>query len=267
MPPKTLKVESLGQTRLRLVRYEDGRLGGRYDRLSGGDVLYGDPGETEHEFWRRLTVTALRDDPSFFGYDGAIARFLDIFPDGFEDAGYLEKERNYKVQAREKLNETVPVAAAASRTGYVEGVVEAFKNTNLIHPRWERPPLITAMHSEDGDLLIKHLANFALGDRNRLSTIAVICKRHDICYWPIVTYLPFLWETDNENAILRYEPTNKFAVKVGHPFSEMYESNLNPAVYDSLLDLFVRTRDEIANLNPRDMIDVQSFVWVVSKYD
>ena len=94
MPPKTLKEESLGQTRLRLVRYEDGRLGGRYDRRSGGDVLYGDPGETEDEFWRRLTVTALRDDPSFFGYDGAIARFLDIFPDGFEDAGYLEKERN-----------------------------------------------------------------------------------------------------------------------------------------------------------------------------
>ena len=66
MPQKTLKEESLGQTRLRLVQLEDGKYGGRYDRQSGSNVLYSDPGETEQEFWQRLTMTALRDDPSFF---------------------------------------------------------------------------------------------------------------------------------------------------------------------------------------------------------
>ena len=180
--------------------------------------------------------------------------------------GFLA-DTNYKVLARDKLNETVPVAAAASGTGYIEGVVAAFESTNLIDPRWERPPLIKAMHSADGNVLVKHLASFALGERSRLPTIAVIYKKHKICRWPIVTYLPFLWETDNENVILRHEPTNQFAVNVGHPFSEVYESDLSPEVYESLLDLFTRTRNEIANLNPRDMIDVQSFVWVVSKYD
>ena len=41
---------------------------------------------------------------------------------------------------------------------------------------------------------------------------------------------------------------------------------LDPAVYESLLDLFARTEDEIADLDPGDVIDVRSFVWVVSKY-
>ena len=46
----------------------------------------------------------------------------------------------------------------------------------------------------------------------------------------------------------------------------MYEAPLVPAVYESLMDLFARTENEIAELEPRDVIDVQSFVWVVSKY-
>jgi hypothetical protein len=38
-------------------------------------------------------------------------------------------------------------------------------------------------------------------------------------------------------------------------------------VYDSLLDLARRTATELADLQPRDRIDVQSFIWVVGAYD
>jgi len=38
------------------------------------------------------------------------------------------------------------------------------------------------------------------------------------------------------------------------------------AVYDSLLDLIARTEQEIADLHPRDRIDVQSFIWAIGDY-
>ena len=44
------------------------------------------------------------------------------------------------------------------------------------------------------------------------------------------------------------------------------EPRLNIAVYDSLLDLAERTATEIADLQPRDRIDVQSFIWAVGDY-
>jgi hypothetical protein len=37
-------------------------------------------------------------------------------------------------------------------------------------------------------------------------------------------------------------------------------------VYASLLDLVERTSHELSDLQPRDRIDIQSFIWVVGEY-
>ena len=140
------------------------------------------------------------------------------------------------------------------------------QSTNLLDPRFERPRLIDALRSSDGDKLIRQIARFALGDWSRLQSIARICRPHKAAIWPVATYLPFLWDTGKLNVILRHKPTTNFAARVGHRFPEVYEPGLNPAVYESLLDLFRKSSDEIATLNPRDVIDLQGFVWVVSEY-
>lgn len=268
MPGKTLREQRIGGIRLRLVQRENGGLAGRY-WIDGGrnGTVFADSGETEQDFSRRLLETALKDDPSFLGYEGAIARFIDRYPMGFEDAGFLEVERNYKVRARNLLNKTVPVNEAAREAGFKEDVVRVTEDLNLVDPGWERPALIAALRSQDGDALVQHCANFALGDWGRLSAIAVICKSHGMnVKWPIATYLPFLWETAIDHVVLRRQPTTRFAGQVGHAFKQEYESDLRASVYESLLDLFAQTKDEIASLKPRDIIDVQSFVWVVSTH-
>ena len=268
MPPRTLKQARLGKIGLRVVQLEDGGLVGRYKRPDRpGKNVPGDLGETVEELWERVINVALREDPSYCGYDGAITRFLGIFREGFEDPLYLEQERNYKERARALLNETVPIAEAANGTDCVEEIVAAYTATNLVDPRWERPRIFEALRSDNGQRLVQHLANFALGDWRRLAAIAAICKPFRAGIWPIVTYLPFLWESGNEHALLRYTPAVSFAGNVGHPFPEVYEASLNPDVYRSLLDLYARTAKEIAELSPRDVIDVQSFVWVVSEYE
>ena len=267
MPPKTLKEEKLGKIGLRIVQRENGSFAGRYQRQGQpGEIIDGGPDETQEELWQRLVNEALKEDPSFFGYEGAIARFLDIFPDGFETPRYLEQERDYKRKARELLNERAPVTEAANGTMSIDGIIEVFEATNLLHWNWERPKIVKALRGSNGRMLVQHLANFALGDGDRLPAVAAICNRYDASKWPIVTYLPFLWDSGHQNALLRYTPTAMFAARVGHPFPEVYEARLDLRVYQSLLDLFATTEGKIAVLNPRDWIDVQSFVWVVSEY-
>ena len=267
MPTKTLKDERLGGISLRLVRRADGTLAGRYARENGdSDIIDAAPGETQDELWQRLRASALQGDPSFVGFDGAISRFRAIFAHGFRDAEYLEQERDYKVHARELLNSTVPLRDAATGTGFAEPVLKAYRSTNIVHPVWEVPRMADALHSKDGDKLIQRLAGFTLGDRSQLSAIKRIAHKYGAAKWPIVTYLPFLWDSGEPHVILRYEPTTTFASSVGHEFPHVYEAQLIPTVYESLLDLFARTENEIAELEPRDLIDVQSFIWVVSKY-
>jgi hypothetical protein len=88
---------------------------------------------------------------------------------------------------------------------------------------------------------------------------------NDSAKWTVVTYLPFLWRPQ-EHMFLKPEATKDFAARIGHRLAMVYEPRLDIAVYDSLLDLAARTAEELADLQPRDRIDVQSFIWVVGDY-
>jgi hypothetical protein len=59
---------------------------------------------------------------------------------------------------------------------------------------------------------------------------------------------------------LKPNVTRRAAHAYGFPFH--YESRLSWRVYASLLDFAATVRDDLADLDPRDMIDLQSFLWV-----
>ena len=59
----------------------------------------------------------------------------------------------------------------------------------------------------------------------------------------------------------------EFAERVAHRFASDYHSALKIEVYEALLDLARETRIELADMGPRDLIDVQSFIWTVVKYE
>ena len=110
MVNKTIRSKRLGNTRIRLVKQSDQSFVGIVileDRIV--KKIHGSQGETEDEVWSRLKNAAQNSSPSFFGYDGARARFLSYFPNGFEDERYLEMERNYKSEAKSMLDDLIPV--------------------------------------------------------------------------------------------------------------------------------------------------------------
>jgi hypothetical protein len=91
-------------------------------------------GDSADDVWRRLHDEAGKANPKYFGFDGARARFLRLFPNGFESDDYAYQERDYKVDAKSKLDRTAPLSQAAAGSGFGEAVLAVFRATNLLFP-------------------------------------------------------------------------------------------------------------------------------------
>jgi len=255
---ETVRRGQLGNTELRLARRDQHFFG-----MADGSVLT--EGDNADDVWRRLHDEAGKANPKYFGYDGARGRFLQFFPQGFHSNSYERGERNYKVAAKAKLESTVPVEQAVTGAGFGEAILSVFRATNLLYPV-EKSRLQSVLRGSEADVFIRAAANFALGDRKSgLSQMERALKSSDNAKWTVVTYLPFLWRPE-EHMFLKPEVTKDFASRVGHRFAFDYQPRLDIGVYDSLLDLASKTTTEVADLKPRDWIDIQSFIWVVGAY-
>lgn len=69
-----------------------------------------------------------------------------------------------------------------------------------------------------------------------------------------------------EHIFLKPEVTKDFAERVGHGLAHSYSAELDFGVYEDLLDLAQAIRQSVIDLEPRDMIDIQSVIWVVGDY-
>ncbi len=77
--------------------------------------------------------------------------------------------------------------------------------------------------------------------------------------WPLLTVFPFL-ARPAEHVFLKPQVTKRAAAAYGYPFE--YVSRPAFPTYESLLGFAERVRRDVKDLKPRDMIDLQSFIWV-----
>lgn len=265
---KTIRQDVIGKNTLRLVDTGKGIVG---LLISGGKQLDRIDGNDAAEVWAQLRAAVGKASDAYFGFDGARARFLQFFPDGFRSPAFegdergTYGERGYKLRAKAKLDAAAPLDQALTGTGYGEAVLAAYRATNLLSP-FEKTRLDTVLRGADADGFIQAAAAFAMGDvAPALDRMERILAKYDNAKWTVVTYLPFLWRPD-QHMFLKPVVTQDFAERVGHPFVHDYTPALDPDVYASLLDLMTMTKVELTDLQPRDNIDLQSFVWTVGEY-
>jgi hypothetical protein len=265
MPPKTLPDETVGKATLRIVM--DGPL------YRGAVLRDGKLGKTAEDadlnrLRHRLREEAGKSDPNFWGFDGAIARFRSFNPEGFADPNYIKDERTYKDEARNLLLKLLPLDEALEASPEeAASLAKVVSKTNLLAHQHEQQQMRTILCGPMGQKLVQASAEIALGDvASGLRTITALGHSLGRISWPVATYLPFLWEP-RSNMLLKPEVTQDFARRVGHDFPNTYEAALEPHVYAALLDLARVTEERIASLGPQDWIDVQSFIWVVGKYE
>ena len=260
---KTIRTSSVGDLLLRLVEKDKAFIGVTFDAKGAKKTQI--EGTDADDVWRRLHDEAGKANPKYFGFDGARARFLRFFPNGFHSKGYTDAERDYKVAAKQRLDETAPLEQAVNASGLGEAVLGVFRATNLLSP-FEKVRLQDVLRGPRADDFVRGAARFALGEgKPALLDIERALKPHESAKWTAATYIPFLWRPE-DHMFLKPEVTKDFAARVGHRFASDYEARLDVAVYESLLDLASKTAVELAELKPRDRIDVQSFIWVVGGY-
>ena len=201
-------------------------------------------------------------------------RFLDVFPGGFRDSTYLEAERNYKWSAHLEWHSDLGRDAFRSslRDGkYVEiatRVVRIESRTNLLFS-FEKMALRDAVRTGQGArLFASGLYEFLHGKgemRTRLERWCEVVaslprKQTRVLTWPLVTVFGFIAQPDT-HMFLKPNVTRIAAESYGFDFR--YESRPAWATYASLLSFANVVRRDQGMLKPRDMIDLQSFIWVM----
>ncbi len=203
--------------------------------------------------------------------------FLEIFSDGFEDTSYIDSERAYKVVARELFLELLNeqefsrLLDAGDADEIVRRALQVANKTNLIFPN-EKMSLKDGLKTPENVLMFAQtLFELLYGVgvyRDRFEAFADCLNKLDAAKWPIMTYFPFL-AFPEEQMFLKPEITKHAAELTKAELN--YKPELNWRTYACLLDFSKYLYDELVKMDmaPRDMIDVQSFMWCITpgKYD
>src|SRR5262249_18480991 len=136
-------------------------------------------GTDADDVWRRLHDEAGKKNPKYFGFDGARARFLRFFPNGFYSAEYGEGERDYTVDAKTKLDATMPLERALNGAGLGEAVLSVFRSTNLLSS-FEMIRIQDVLRGPAADAFIRAAAKFTMGEtKPALAAMERVLRPHD----------------------------------------------------------------------------------------
>ena len=238
------------------------------------------------EFVNLLTVTGpeahhlgldnLKRDPSgkrvtASSLPQAISRFLERYPEGFYGQKYLGEERDYKVKAHRRCLELLSeqaIAHALQAQQFDEickGALQVVNATNLIFPN----EIMALKDGLVGDHAKKHFAealhNLLFGTADfeaRFNAFGNVLYEIGAAKWTTATYFPFLMFPETQ-IFLKPTITKKAADLCA--FEINYRPDVNWITYRQVLLFANELRKHLADLKPRDMIDVQSFMWCIAR--
>jgi hypothetical protein len=200
-------------------------------------------------------------------------KFLRMFPGGFDDETYLAWERGYKWTAHEGWVELLPrdeYRSLLRRKQFAEIAARAVRlesRTNLLFS-FEKMALRDAVQSRDGARqFAEGLYDFIYGSGDQAKKFERWCqvvselprKQTRVLTWPVVTVFGFI-ALPGEHIFLKPNVSRAAAKEYGYDFE--YRSRPAWITYANFLDFARVVRRDLRDLRPRDMIDIQSFLWV-----
>jgi hypothetical protein len=221
----------------------------------------------------RRSRTPPRRGLSPSGIARARAKFLRRFPEGFRDDTYLAWERDYKWEAHREWNAQLArtemeTLLAQRRFGDIAARAVKIESGRSLLFSFEKMALRDAVKAPGGaEALARGLYEFLHGAapvEKRFTrwceVVAGLPRRQTrVLTWPLVTVFGFIAQP-GRHIFLKPNTTREAARRLGFDFH--YVSRPNWATYAEYLDLADQTRRTLHDMRPRDMIDIQSFLWV-----
>lgn len=200
-------------------------------------------------------------------------KFLRFFPDGFYDETYVDWERDYKWLAHQAWNETLDRQTHHDlilKKDFIEIAARAVRiesRTNLLFS-FEKMALRDAVKSSAGARkFAEGLYEFLYGPEKIGKRFDQWCgvvaslprKQTRVLTWPVVTVFGFIAQP-KLHFFLKPNVTRLAAREYGYDLR--YTSRPSWEIYSELLEFAKTVKSDLRDLRPRDMIDIQSFLWV-----
>ena len=199
-------------------------------------------------------------------------KFLAYFPDGFQDEDYVASERDYKWQAhlqwREALGQTTFAGLLRERR-YEEIASRALRiegRTNLIFS-FEKMALRDGVKGDGAATFAKGLYTLLHGRGEPASRFeawtealnALPRRQTRVLTWPTATVFGFIADP-SRHLFVKPNVMRRAASVIGADFR--YVSRPNAETYANALAVAAELKRALADMRPRDLIDIQSFLWV-----
>lgn len=202
-------------------------------------------------------------------------RFREIFPGGFSDPTYLEWERGYKWEAhlawRRQLGRETwrGLLEAGAHDEVARRLIGFYGRSHLnMLALYEWMALREALEDPAGArALAPALFDLIHGPGTfgpRLERFTAVLdaapqRQARLAKWPVATLFPFVAQP-SRHMILKPKLTKRAGERLG--FDLAYASRPNAATYAAFMRYVAWLRAELAPWRPRDLIDVQGFIWV-----
>ena len=202
-------------------------------------------------------------------------KFLRHFPGGFRDPTYLDWERDYKWETHLRWQEALPRDMFRKLLGagdFVEAAARAVRvEQRARHAMlfsFEKMALRDALPSPAGARdFAQGLYGFLHGReglQQRFERWVDVVdglprKQTRVLTWPLVTVFGFIAQPSRHMFL---KPNTIRAAARAYGYELPYQSRPSWDTYRSLLAFAGLVKRDLADLRPRDMIDLQSFLWV-----
>lgn len=192
-----------------------------------------------------------------------IERFKQVY-DSFDSGHYLEDERTYKLAAVARLRDLLSeerLRGAIKRSDFATAhadIRRAYAGNNLLN-QWDVLPIVNA----PAEALVRALYDLLYGSgpfERRFDAWVGVLSSQGPRVWPAATY--FLMLHNPETDIL-VKPTPFKALLRSLGRAAEWPTRPDARSYRELIDLAQLLYQRLRPLGARDMIDVQSFIWIV----
>lgn len=201
-------------------------------------------------------------------------KFLRFFPGGFYDQKYIGWERGYKWAAHQEWEHALDhdefrrLLRGREFREIADLAVAIEARTHLLYS-FEKMALRDALRTDavarDFSMGLYDFLYGSGGAEGRFERWLRLIdslprKQSRVLTWPVVTIFGFL-ALPRQHIYLKPRVTQA-AARV-YEFDFEYHSRPNWSSYASLQEFAEKIRHDLADLRPRDMIDIQSFIWVL----
>lgn len=202
---------------------------------------------------------------------GATKNFFREFPEGFYDPKYLEQERNFKLETSQLCHQLLGKERFAQLisdkdwNAIAADIKTLVNKTNMLQASFEKPQLIAAFADANQQAtLMPALYDCLHGEGSpsaRLGRYSDVLQDFNLGKWTFATY--FLFLNDPQSCMFIKPESIRKALEISQYPAE-YDSAPCAALYEQFLGFAAFLKSRLAEHKPRDMIDIQSFIWIMA---